>query len=305
MLATGIILFAVVTAAIYFGIRKGIAGIRIARSGPALALSAFAGLGISLMATFLLDGGESQGMVFALTYLVAGIVPVVYLWHTGEMTRRIILAMALESTLAGFVFLAPIMPLEFIGIVNTIAGVSALTPAVIVLGAVIALTLVIGRAFCGQLCPVGSLQELAYAVPVKKIGTRSPVFPELVRLVFFIVTIVSAIFIIDVMAYTGLFELFSLAISGVLLVAAGLVLLSTVLYRPVCRYICPFGVIFSALAQFSLFRLRRTDACIGCRKCERVCPAGCAGQNDAKRECYLCGRCTEACPEPGALGYHR
>jgi len=75
------------------------------------------------------------------------------------------------------------------------------------------------------------------------------------------------------------------------------------LYRPVCRILCPFGVLFSVFAEFSLFRLRRTDACISCRKCENVCPAGTARAEDPKRECYLCGRCIDTCPKEEALVY--
>src|SRR5512145_887207 len=67
----------------------------------------------------------------------------------------------------------------------------------------------------------------------------------------------------------------------------------------------PFGVLFSLAAEFSLFRLRRSRACIGCRKCEKICPTGTAGAYDAKRECYLCGRCTDACPVPGALAFRQ
>lgn len=299
----GAILFALLSVLLYFGIRRGIGGIKIDRPAPALALSALFALGISLMATCLLSGSEAFGMIYALTYLVAGTLLTAYLWHAGVMTRRIILVLATESTLAGFVFLAPIMPLEFISIINTITGTTALTPAIIILCAVVVITLIIGRTFCGHICPVGSLQELAYAVPVKKIefaGTRSM---ERIRLAILVATILAAVCLVDLMAYTGLYELFSLTVSAVLVVAAGLLLLSVFVYRPVCRMICPFGVLFSLMAGFGFFRLQRAETCTLCKRCEKACPAHAAGKDDTKRECYLCGRCTDACHVNGAIRY--
>ena len=90
-------------------------------------------------------------------------------------------------------------------------------------------------------------------------------------------TAIAAFSLIDLMAFTGLYDLFSLTLSASLLVAAGILLLSVFLYRPLCRFLCPFGVLFSLPAAFSMFRLRRTEACISCRKCEKACPAGVAG----------------------------
>ncbi|MCK9631263.1 MAG: 4Fe-4S binding protein [Methanoregula sp.] len=305
VIITGAVLFALLSIVIYLGIRKGTGGIKIDRRVPALTLSTLVALGISLMAMSILTGSGTSGMVFALIYITAGTLLTSYLWYAGVMTRRITLALAAESTLAGFVFLAPVMPLEFIGIVNSITAASSVTPAIIILCAVIAITFIIGRTFCGHLCPVGSLQELAYEVPVKKIDIRRITIFETIRLGVFAATIIAAVYLVDLMAYTGLFELFSLSLSAVLIVAAGLILLSVFLYRPVCRILCPFGVLFSLLGGFSLFRLRRSESCIGCKKCEKACPVHAAGADDPKRECYLCGRCTDNCPVETAISYRR
>lgn len=302
---SGLILFALLSTFLFFCIRRGIAGIRIEKTMPALALSTLIALGISLIITCVLTGSETSGMVFALIYVAAGSLLTAYLWYAGVMTRRITLLLAAESTLAGFVFLAPVMPLEFIGIVNSITAASSVTPAIIILCAIIAITFIIGRTFCGHLCPVGSLQELAYEVPVKKIDIRRTTILEMIRLGVFIATIIAAVYLVDLMAYTGLFELFSLTLSAVLIVAVGLVLFSVFLYRPVCRILCPFGVLFSLLGGVSLFRLRRSESCISCKKCEKACPVHAAGADDPKRECYLCGRCTDNCPAGSALSYHR
>ena len=304
-LVTEILLFLLVAGIIFALIRTGGAGIRIGRPLPALGLSSLLALGVSLMATSLLTGGTIAGTTYALIFMGAGTLLAAGLWYAGVMTRRVVLALVITATLAGFVFLAPFMPLELGGIVNVLTGVSSLNPGVVVICAVVAITLVVGRTFCSTICPVGSVQELAYAVPVQKTIIRRTQIPELVRLAIFGATVIAAAYLIDLMAFTGLYDLFSLTLSTSLLVAAGLVLLSVFLYRPVCRILCPFGVLFSIFAEFSLFRLRRTETCISCRKCEKACPTRTAGKHDSKRECYLCGRCTEVCPVNTALTYRR
>ncbi len=297
----GVALFLGITALLVLITRRGMTMIPPGPARPSLALPAFYGLGISLVITFL-AGGAFPGTTGALIWMGAGTPIAAYLWVAGVMTRKTVLGAAALGTLAGFVFLAPIMPLELGGIVNVLTGVSILTWGIIVILAVILLALVTGRAFCGTICPVGSLQELAYAVPVPKFVIQHTGILELVRLGIFFATVTSALYLVDLMAFTGLYDLFSLTVSAGLMSAAAL-LLSLFLYRPICRLLCPFGVLFSLLSMFSLFRLRRTERCIGCRKCEKVCPASTAGANDPKRECYLCARCTDACPVTGALKY--
>jgi NAD-dependent dihydropyrimidine dehydrogenase PreA subunit len=300
-----VILFFILTGIFFALLRTGVTGITIRKTRPALALSALFGLGTSLIITCILSGSTDAGTTYALVYMAAGTLIAAYLRHENVMNRKIVTGVAVLSALTGFVFLAPIMPMELGGIVYVMTGVSALTAGVALICAVIVLALVVGRVFCGNICPVGSLQELAYEVPVKKIVIRRTELLELIRLAVFVITLIAAVYLIDVMALTGLYDLFSLTVSAGLIVAAGLILLSAFVYRPVCRVLCPFGVLFSLFAGFSWFRLRRTTDCIGCRKCEKACPASTAGADDPKRECYLCARCTDTCPVDTALAYHR
>lgn len=286
-------------------VRTGIAGVRIEKPLPALGLSSLLALGFSLMATFVLSGDAIAGTTYVLIYMGAGTLLAAYLWYTGVMTRKVVLVAVTTAALAGFVFIAPIMPLELGGIVNVMTGVSAMSVGVIVICAVVALTLVVGRTFCGTVCPVGSVQELAFAAPLQKIVIRRTKLVELIRLAVFIATVFAAIYLIDLMAFTGLYDLFSLTLSASFFVAAIIILISVFVYRPLCRILCPFGVLFSVFAEFSVLRLRRTKTCISCNKCEKVCPAATAGEHDSKRECYLCGRCTDACPKKTALAYCR
>ena len=262
-------------------------------------------LGISLMTACTLAPDTIPAMSCAILYAGAGTLLTAYLWHTGAMSRKIVLTVAALSTLTGFVLLAPLMPLEFAVLASTISGASALTGAVGGIGVLVLLAIIFGRTFCGHLCPVGSLQELAHAVPGKKIEYGRTKWPEYFRLIVFAIAIIATFFLVDLMEYTGLYQLFSLTLTAGFFVGLGFVLVAVFCYRPVCRILCPFGVLFSLMAQFSCFRLQHNESCISCKKCEKACPVHAAGEHDSTRECYLCGRCTDACRVNDAVRYRK
>ena len=308
-LPDGLIMGAVVTIFLlllfFYVFRSGILGTRLQKPVPALGASALFALGIGEMVTYLLIGEETLASAFAVIYLLAGTLLAAGIWKSGAMSRKLAVATVMMSALFGFILLAPLMPMEFPGIVSIATSGQTLAPGIIGILAGIGLVLLVGRTFCGHLCPVGSVQELAWNVPGKKIDIRKTRYLEVFRAGVFVVTVIGALWYVNLMEYTGIYDFFSLTLSTGLVVFLVLLLLSVFIYRPVCRGICPFGLLFSIPAHFSLFRLRRTSACISCKKCEKACPAHVAGQDSSKRECYLCARCTAACPVPGALEYKR
>ena len=299
----GVLLFLAVSAILVLVFRSGRLGMKTLPRGPLLATTSLLSLGISEIAVFVLMGGTVSGMPFALVYMLAGILLVAYLWKTGNMGRSTAMLLLGLSTAAGFVFLSPIMPMEFIGLIRLATGSTLLVPGVIGILVVVATSLLVGRVFCGHICPVGTLQELASYAPFKKIDIRNTKIPEIIRFAVFIAVVTGGLYLVDLMGYTGVYDFFSLTLTAGLFVFAAIILLSTFLYRPVCRFLCPYGVLFSLLSHASRFRLKRTESCIGCRKCEKTCPVHVAEDGASKRECYLCGRCTEVCPVSGAIVY--
>jgi NAD-dependent dihydropyrimidine dehydrogenase PreA subunit len=303
VLLTGAVVFAVLCAVLFYAFRSGVAGIRIPKTGAALAASSLLALGLSGMVTFILAGDGASASTFALVYLLAGTPLAAYVWKSGCLSRTLAAAAAVMSVAFGFIVGAPLMPAEFVGLVGLATLGQTLTPGIVGILAGIGLVLVVGRTFCGQLCPVGSVQELAWSAPVRKIDLRRTKYLEAFRLVVFAASVTAALSLINLMAYTGVSDFFSLALTAGSIIFIALLALSAVFYRPVCRGLCPFGLLFSLPAQFSLYRLRRTDACVDCGKCEKACPVHAAGRDASKRECYLCARCTDACPVSGALAY--
>ncbi|OQC71927.1 MAG: quinol dehydrogenase membrane component [Euryarchaeota archaeon ADurb.Bin009] len=248
---------------------------------------------------------KAAGFIYGLLAFAA----LAWLWYSGRFTRRRALPFLIVSVLLGFLVFAPVFPyqLQMVVLGNAAALGSPLPMAIGGLLAFIALALVFGRVICGQVCPAGAVQELMYLLPAKKRGRAESRAPVAVRAGVFIVFLVAALGLsVNLLALIGLPAFFHLAIAGVsFFVFLAIVLLSAVVYRPFCRYVCPYGALLAPAASRALYRLRRTDACIKCRKCERACPTGEADPSARLGECYLCGRCTEVCPVDGALVYGR
>jgi polyferredoxin len=240
----------------------------------------------------------------ALLYILGMTGVLAWLWYRGRITRTLAVAVLVVSAVFGFLF-ASIAPWLFqLLLLGTLGG--ALVFAVLILGLFFLLTLIFGRIFCGSLCPLGALQELASHAPVPKLKYRSKKVLYAVRFIVLFIIIAAALFFsVNVLGYLGVLDLFLLTFSFGAAVMLTLLVISLFFYRPFCRILCPYGAILSLAGLVSLFKLRRNPSCIECGKCEFTCPVDEAKREDLKGECYLCGRCTEVCPVRGAITYRR
>jgi polyferredoxin len=76
------------------------------------------------------------------------------------------------------------------------------------------------------------------------------------------------------------------------------IFLSLFVYRPFCRYFCPYGAIMALISKISFIKLRKDDYCISCRICERECQMDAMDKNaKTNAECILCGDCCTKCPK--------
>lgn len=242
------------------------------------------------------------GFIYALVMIFV----LAYLWYSGRWQQKIGWLLLLISAMLGFLIFSPVAPYQFQQLVlRDVQGLGApLIVGVIGLSIVFLLTFVFGRFFCGYLCPVGTIQELAYHAPVPKINPRQKNAFMAVRALFFVVFLVMAFFLsASLLAWFGIRDFFYLSLTAGTFVFILVVVLSMTLYRPFCRLVCPYGALLSLGAKKSLLRIQRTAACIECKKCEKACPADEAKRDDGKAECYLCGRCMDVCPAAGALIY--
>lgn len=189
---------------------------------------------------------------------------------------------------------------------------------------------VFGRFICGWLCPFGLTQDLLHKIPFpKKIKTfkGDKILRKLKYVILLIFVILLPMVVVDI---TGLGDPwfckyicpqgmlqggltltilneglrssvgFLYAWKGVILAVT--VLLSIVIYRPFCKYICPLGAIYSAFNKISVFRLRcNKDKCVSCGNCSRICKMNVdPSETPNHSECIRCGLCEKNCPT-GAL----
>lgn len=189
----------------------------------------------------------------------------------------------------------------------------------ILLAATLVTALLTGRAFCGWICPLGSVQEWLANLSRKLTGGRRawlplkmpPAIDKPLRYLKYLIlggvlwNSVSAVVppLEPFCPYKTLFHfelnsliswsIFSIVIIGSLLVE-----------RFWCKYFCPLGAILAPFNKFSLIQIATDEnACISCGLCERACGMGIEGlpENIHHPECIRCLDCLDVCPRPGAL----
>ncbi len=196
--------------------------------------------------------------------------------------------------------------------------------ALVIFLTILALTLVVGKAFCGWLCPVGTLSEGLGKLGQRIFGGNFQIrgwFDVLLRglkyavLLFFIKLILldmpaaalqrflgSPYWAISDVRMLHFFTRISSLTLSVLAVLAGLSLLFRHFW---CRYLCPYGALLGLIGLLSPLRIRRApDRCTGCQSCSRACPAHLpVHRKTAIRspECLACLSCVANCPETEAL----
>jgi len=242
------------------------------------------------------------GIAYGILFILIG----AFLWRTGRFSKKVKYVLLMVTVLIGFVTFSPMLPHNFQQLIlrsDTYVGF-ALMGAAAGMSVFFLLTFLFGRQFCGYLCPIGAVQELAYEAPTPKVRLPWKMGLSLIRgLVFILILGAGLGFSLSVLSFFGIEDFFRLTFSLGSLVFLVLIAISLFIYRPFCRLICPVAVIFPLFATPARWKIRRTDACIECRKCEKVCPTNEAKRGDLKGECYLCHRCIDKCPVEGALFY--
>lgn len=195
-----------------------------------------------------------------------------------------------------------------------------------IVGFLVFIGALIGRLVCGWLCPFGLIQDLLHKIPFpKKLKTfrGDKLLRKLKYLILLIFVILMPLFVVDLLGQGAPYFCKLICPAGTLEGGIPLVLLnqamrdtigwlytwkmtilivtillSILICRPFCKYLCPLGGIYSVFNRISLFRYQvDTKRCIGCGACARSCDMGCDPvQNANDPECIRCGTCKKICP---------
>ncbi|MFC1490231.1 4Fe-4S binding protein [Candidatus Latescibacterota bacterium] len=138
-------------------------------------------------------------------------------------------------------------------------------------------TLFFGRTFCAAVCPLGAIQDTVVMSPVKVTPWLAQVLgiiPYMYLGLAILFASTGAGFIIcQYDPFVGFFRFgasFNMIVLGI-----SMLLLGTVVARPYCRFLCPYGVLLSWMSRLSKWHARISPAeCINCRLCEESCPFG-------------------------------
>ncbi len=187
-----------------------------------------------------------------------------------------------------------------------------------------------GRYVCGWLCPFGLIQDLLNKIPFpKKLRTfkGDRILRKLKYVILLVFVVLLPMVAVDVtglgepwfckyicpagtleggvplvLLNSALRETLGFLYTWKILILTVTVILSVIIYRPFCKYICPLGAIYSFFNKVSVFRIKvDKEKCIGCDKCERVCKMNVnPSETPDSAECIRCRECISACPT-GAL----
>ena len=187
----------------------------------------------------------------------------------------------------------------------------------LVLGiAVLAAAILLGPAFCGWICPFGTVQEYVARLGRKVLGRRyGRIIPKrldgvlkYLRYILLILVLVNTartgkLVFADVDPYFALFQFWTGEVAIAAYVVLGVVFaLSFIVERPFCRYACPYGAFLGFTNLFRVLPIRRNEAtCISCSRCDRACPMGITVSDKTvvrDLSCVSCLQCTSdaVCP---------
>ena len=195
-------------------------------------------------------------------------------------------------------------------------------------GTLLAFGALLGRTVCGWLCPFGLIQDMLDKLPLPKVrkGSWSRVLSWGKYVVLVGLVVVAPLVLLQttgvgtpafcswlcpvgtleagiplVATNSSLQAFVGTLFSWKVAVLVAIIVVSTFVYRPFCRFLCPLGALYSFFNRIALVRYRVDNTrCNGCNTCLAVCRLDIRCVSD--RECIQCGACVSGCQQK-AIGF--
>jgi len=209
-------------------------------------------------------------------------------------------------------------------IITEAASLGIVSGGLVVFALLFLSSLVLGRLWCGYLCPAGGLQEACNLALRQPLRTK-----KLDWLKYLVFTGIFGSIALGVWSAGGLkaIDLFYRTQNGISILAAGgiamflgpvlFTLVFTLIFgkRGFCHTFCPIAVMLMIGRTIrNMFRWpalhleAEKDRCTDCKRCAQECPMSLdvnsmvhEGRME-QADCILCGSCVDACPQ-GAIAY--
>jgi len=210
----------------------------------------------------------------------------------------------------------------YLAVLHQDFNVMSLLPQIVEAIAIIPVTILLGRFFCGWMCAFGAMGDFISLLSLKVFRRKFRISEKTDKLLKYVKYVLLAFLIVAVWtmgatafsasnpwdAFGMLFTVGQLPdlsytvsyLTPALVILALIVLASFFVERFFCRYLCPLGAVFALVSKLRITSIRKPTAkCGNCRICTRSCPMGISlYQNDVVRsaECIDCLSCVSACP---------
>ncbi len=197
------------------------------------------------------------------------------------------------------------------------------------------LTILLGRFFCGWICPFGALHHLMHWLGFPRQAKKRLdgnryrrlfqlkywILGAMIAAAFFGVLQIGLLDPIPLLSRSvtdAVFPVLDAGLRGIGLpgiqpsaqpyVAGGtligillvtLLALNLVIPRFFCRVLCPLGALLGVFSRFALFRIHRdVELCNGCNLCSKGCEGAAEPEASVRMsECMVCMNCMEDCPD--------